>query len=198
MLLAREKQNNLNLNVELKTAISNEITTIPTYLNRTTTSLSNVTSEATPVKLMTPASPNSIVAEFKDVMVQLKEVNKSQRETIQKLDITQNKTNANPTNNVGSHNTTYAPQRLHQWTNDGRSICKKCSKVGHIARECRSGQPYSRFSFQSNHNRPQHYNNYNKQKSFNNYIPTSGFQQRPSYQQNSKLYPQPDQQIKKI
>ena len=138
MLLAREKQNNLNLNMELKTAISNEITTIPTHLNRTTTSLSNITNESNPVKLVTPTSPNSsIVAEFRDVMTQLKEelkeVNKSQIEAIQKLETTQNKTNANPTNNFGSHNTTYAPQRLHQWTSDDRSICKKCSKVGHIA-----------------------------------------------------------------
>ena len=49
----------------------------------------------------------------------------------------------------------YSAQRVDQWTNEEKSICRRCSKVGHIARNYRQNQPYQRPQNINNHGRYQ-------------------------------------------
>jgi len=68
------------------------------------------------------------------------EVNKSYQQIIQLLD--SNQTTSVP-NDFEPHKS-YGPYRAYEWTKSGRPICRKCSEVGHIAKDCRTGTPYQR------------------------------------------------------
>ena len=154
--LAREKQNNLNLNMELRN--TNSLAASTAVVNQySTKSTSHTTS--TPVKLIAPVTTESSVSvemeetlsQIRQLQQEIKEINNSQREVIRRLE--NNQGIPNNYNTERRDTKPYTPQRTNQWTSEGKPVCRRCSKVGHIARNCRQVQPYTR---------PQDINKYGK------------------------------------
>ena len=142
---AREKQNNINLNMDLR---SSPHLAMSTNINHQLSASSISPVNPTTVRLMTGETINQTpdlgetLSQIRQLQEGLKEVNKSQLEVMRRLETTQN--TSTTYNNERAPLQPYSAQRVNQWTDEGRPICRKCSKIGHIARNCRQNQPYQR------------------------------------------------------
>jgi len=182
---AREKQNNISLNMDLRNNI--HLATPTSISHQPSASTTSLVSPTT-VRLMTGETSNQIsdlgetLSQIRQLQEGLKEVNQSQLEVVRRLETTQNNST---TYNGRSPLQSYSAQRVNQWTDEGRPICRKCSKIGHIARNCRLNQPYQRPS--SDKANKYHHSNDRQGKR----------QWTPSYsgsQRTSTSYPHPAQQ----
>ena len=73
---------------------------------------------------------------------EIKEVNKVQLEVIRRLETSQHRSNTSDMRERIPN--TYSAQRNYQWTQEGKPICKRCSRGKHVAQNCKLNQPYQK------------------------------------------------------
>ncbi len=66
----------------------------------------------------------------------LQEVGKRKEETVRRVDDV-------PRTYQPSNRPRQPPKVKFEWTEDGKPICQKCHRPGHIARQCQTGKPYN-------------------------------------------------------